>query len=294
MPQGNLENLCPKWAQIYVPSEHLAVRLWLGLGLGLGLWLWLWLWLLWLLLLLLLLFPRTLSYRAPYYVVPTFSSVFCCFFPCSLRKKYRIFCAALLGGVWGFGGLGGGFGGGGFRGGGGGGGHNSVHVCVCCRLAPSLFFYNGCKRFFFSAPRRYFFCLARLVLLLSVLLGSCPWPLVFFLGGLWFFLGGFWGFCVYVLYDIYGIHDIFGIHDIMLYMIYIYICVLNMIYIYMVSMISMIYMISMLFLIYMISLIHMIYIYIWYTGPGRPIGPWSTPHVCFGQRSSVAVDLVAK
>ena len=56
-------------------------------------------------------------------------------------------------------------------------------------------------------------------------------------------------------------------------------------------------MISMLFLIYMISLLHMIYIYmwyIWYTGPSRPIVPWSTPQVWFGQRSSVAVDLVAK
>ena len=92
-----------------------------------------------------LFFPRTLCYRAPYYVFPTFSSVFCCVFPFSLRKKCRIFCAALLGGglgVWGFGGwgFGGGVpgGGGGFRGGGG-GGHNSVRVCVCVCAVVSPF-----------------------------------------------------------------------------------------------------------------------------------------------------------
>ena len=96
-----------------------------------------------------LFFPRTLCYRAPYYVFPTFSSVFCCVFPCSLRKKCRIFCAALLGGGLGFWGVG--FWVGWVSGGVGGG--IIAFVCVCVlSFRPSLFL-NGCK-FFFSAPRR--------------------------------------------------------------------------------------------------------------------------------------------
>ena len=57
-----------------------------------------------------------------------------------------------------------------------GGGHNSVRVCVCvcCRFALPFFLITVVSVFFFSAPRRQLFCLARLVLLLSVLLGSCP------------------------------------------------------------------------------------------------------------------------
>ena len=100
-------------------------------------------------LLLLLLFPRTLCYRTPYYVFPTFSSVFCCFFPLSLRKKCRIFCAALLGGglgVWGFGGWG--FGWGGFRGGVGGG--IIAFVCVCAVVSPFPFFLITVVSVFFS------------------------------------------------------------------------------------------------------------------------------------------------
>ena len=91
--------------------------------------------------------PFVTAHRIMFFLL--FSSVFCCFFPFSLCKKCRIFCAALLGGglgVWGFGGVGfwggwvSGGGWGGFGGGGGGGGHNSVRVCVCCRFALPFFF----------------------------------------------------------------------------------------------------------------------------------------------------------
>ena len=121
---------------------------------------------------LLLLFPRTLCYCAPYYVFPTFSS-FLLFFLFHCAKNAGFFALLFWVGVWGFGGWVSG-GGGGFRGGGWGGwgGHNSVRVCVRCRFALP-FFYNGCK-LFFSLRQDVNFLFGAFVLLLSVLLGSCP------------------------------------------------------------------------------------------------------------------------
>ena len=133
-----------------------------------------------------LLFPRTLCYRAPYYVVPTFSSVFCCFFPCSLRKKYRIFCAALLGGglgVWGgvLGGWVSGRGGRGFRGVWGG---IIAFMCVCVLSFGAFpFFNNGCKRFFLCAKTLFFlsgasgFVIVRAAWIVSVTFGFFGWVL---------------------------------------------------------------------------------------------------------------------
>ena len=107
-------------------------------------------------------------------------------------KNTGIFALLFWVGVWGFGGgfggwvLGGGFRGGGvggfgggrgFRGGGGGvgGGHNSVHVCVCAVVWRLPFFFITVVSVFFPLRQDViFFCVARLVLLLSVLLGSCP------------------------------------------------------------------------------------------------------------------------
>ena len=128
-----------------------------------------------------LLFPRTLCYRAPYYVFPTFSFVFCCFFLFHCAKNTGFFAVLFWVGVWGFGE--GGFG----------GGWVSGRSCVCVlsfRAFP--FFFNGCKRFFLCAKTLFFlsgasgFVIVRAAWTVSVTFG--------------FFWGGFWGFWVYVCY----------------------------------------------------------------------------------------------